>query len=112
MAKKRFYGVAGTNGYGVFDDYGKVLKSRPYVKGFMLKGFPYCREAKMYAVDTYKQLVYGTAGVNSTYEIKRMNRFYHKNPVREQKRYRSPSKRRYNESPSEKRICPFFIGKS
>ena len=42
MAKKRFYGVAGTNGYGVFDDYGKVLKSRPYVKGFMLKGFPYC----------------------------------------------------------------------
>lgn len=110
MAKKKFYGVAGINGYGVYNNYNKVLESRPYVKGFMVKGFPYCREAKIYAVDTYKQLAYGTADVNGTYEIRRINRFYHKNSIRGQKNYRNPSKRRYSESSVEKSICPFFIG--
>ena len=38
MAKK-FYGIAGTNGYGVYDDYDKVLGSRKYVKGYKIKSF-------------------------------------------------------------------------
>lgn len=41
MAKKRFYGVAGINGYGVYNDYGKVLESKPYIRGFKVKGFPF-----------------------------------------------------------------------
>lgn len=110
MAKKRFYGVAGINGYGVYNDYEKVLEARPYVRGFMVKGFPYYREAKAYAVDTYKQSVYGATDVDGTYEIKRMNRFYYKDPVHRQKRYGVSHKKSDKGSFTEKRICPFSIG--
>lgn len=85
MAKKRFYGVAGTNGYGVYNDYDKVLEAKPYVQGFRVKGFPYYREARTYATDTYKRLAYGRSDVCGTYDVRRMNRFYHRNPAREQK---------------------------
>jgi len=110
MAKKRFYGVAGINGYGVYNDYEKVLEARPYVRGFMVKGFPYYREAKAYAVDTYKQSVYGATDVDGTYEIKRMNRFYYKDPVHRQKRYGVSHRKSDEGSFTEKRICPFSIG--
>lgn len=110
MAKKRFYGVAGINGYGVYNDYEKVLEARPYVRGFMVKGFPYFREAKTYAVDTYKQSVYGATDVDGTYEIKRMNRFYYKDPVHRQKRYGVSHRKSDEGSFTEKRICPFSIG--
>lgn len=110
MAKKRFYGVAGINGYGLYNDYGKVLESKPYIQGFMVKGFPYCLEAKMYAINTYKQLAYGATDINGSYEIKRMNRFYHKNPMRGQKCQGKTYKEKTDDNRSEKRIRPFFIG--
>ena len=108
MAKKRFYGVAGTNGYGVYDDYNKVLEARPYIKGFMVKGFPYYKDAERYSIETYKRLVYGTIDVNGTYEIRRMNRFYRKNLVRGQKNVRD-YKKSGDVGLAEKRICPFSI---
>lgn len=52
MAKK-FYGVAGTNGYGVYDNYSKVLKAREYIKGYKVKSFKNLGDAEAYAVDMY-----------------------------------------------------------
>lgn len=110
MAKKRFYGVAGSNGYGVYNDYERVLRARPYVRGFLVKGFPYYKEAERYAVDAYKQSAYGTADIDITYEIKRMNRFYYKDPVRGQRRYGRSCRESNGGSLVEERICPFSIG--
>lgn len=109
MAKKRFYGVAGINGYGVYNNYEKVLEARPYIRGFMVKGFPYFREAKTYAVDTYKQSVYGTTDIDGTYEIKRINRFYRKNPAKEQKSQCTPHKTNYTDNSTKIHIIPFTI---
>lgn len=83
MAKKRFYGVAGVNGYGVYNDYDKVLKSKPYIISFRVKGFPYYKKAKEYAINNYKQMAYGTTDICGTYSIKRLNWFYRKNPAHE-----------------------------
>lgn len=110
MSKKRFYGVAGINGYGVYNDYERVLESRPYVRGFMVKGFPYYKEAERYAIDTYKQTVYGTTDINGRYEIRRVNRFYRKDPVRGQRRHERSYGKSDEGSPIEKRICPFSVG--
>lgn len=60
MAKK-FYGIAGTNGYGVYDDYGKVLKSRKYVKKYNVKSFKNLKDAEKYAVETYEMLQNGAS---------------------------------------------------
>lgn len=110
MAKKRFYGVAGSNGYGVYNDYERVLRAKPYVRGFLVKGFPYYKEAERYAVDAYKQSVYGTIDIDITYEIKRMNRFYYKNKVSRQTRHVRSYRKNDGESLVEERICPFSIG--
>lgn len=110
MAKKNFYGVAGINGYGVYSDYDKVLGAKPYIKGFMVKGFQYYREAKTYAIDTYKQSVYGMNDIDGTYEIRRMNRFYRKDPLHGQKRYGRSYRKSDDGSHREKRIRPFSIG--
>lgn len=110
MAKKRFYGVAGINGYGVYNDYGKVLESKPYIRGFKVKGFLYCLEAKVYAINAYKQLAYGATDINGSYEIKRMNRFYHKNPMRGENFQGKAYTEKNDDDRSEKHIRPFFIG--
>ena len=89
MAKTRFYGVAGTNGYGVFDDYDKVLEKKPYIKHFKIKGFRYYDEAESYAINTYKQLVYSESNAIRTCEVRRRNRFYHGSLSRNQNRERS-----------------------
>lgn len=54
--EKKFYGIAGTNGYGVYDDYEKVLKSRGYIKEYKVKSFKNLIDAKRYAVETYESL--------------------------------------------------------
>lgn len=35
----KFYAVAGFNGYGVYNDYEKVLESQQYIWGFKVKSF-------------------------------------------------------------------------
>ena len=107
MAKKRFYGVAGVNGYGVYNDYSKVLDSKSRINGFKVKGFPYYREARAYAINTYKQITYGSTDIYGTYNIKRLNRFYRKNPAREQ----NIQNRSHDTSHAETRIVPFTINK-
>lgn len=37
MKRKRYYGVAGTNGYGVYGDYDNVLISKLFITSFTMK---------------------------------------------------------------------------
>lgn len=37
--KWKFYAVAGFNGYGVYNDYDKILDSKKYIIGFKVKSF-------------------------------------------------------------------------
>ena len=50
MAKK-FYAVAGTNGYGVYDDWGEVMRAKPHIKKFKNKGFDNYEEAEEFFTD-------------------------------------------------------------
>lgn len=81
MAKK-FYGIAGTNGYGVYDNYNKVLESRGYVKGYKVKSFKDLREAERYAVDTYKGLQNGASDFYKIDPLARLNWFYYQKPAK------------------------------
>lgn len=108
MAKKRFYGVAGLNGYGVYNDYNKVLEAKPYIKSFMIKGFPYYQEARHYAINTYKNLAYGSSEICGIYNIKRMNRFYYKNPIREQS-IQDRLHEKNNDNETKTHIAPFTV---
>lgn len=112
MAKRRFYGISGTNGYGVFDDYNKVLEQKPYIRGFKIKGFRYYNEAESYAINTFKQLVYGKSDAIKVHEIRRINRFYHGSFSRKQIRRNSffDTHAINNNSASKPLICPFSIG--
>lgn len=57
MKKKEcFYGVAGVNAYGVYNDYEKVLESKQYIAKFKTKKFVEFEEAKVWAEDTYADL--------------------------------------------------------
>ncbi len=76
MAKKRFYGVAGSNGYGVYDDYDRVLKTRPFVTEFTIKKFKDFDEAKVFALDGYERLQDGTLGLYDIEDINEKNWFY------------------------------------
>lgn len=111
MSKKRFYGVAGINGYGVFDDYDKVLEKKPYIGKFKIKGFQYYKEAEAYAINTYQQLVYSQSDAIKIHEIKRKNRFYHGHLSRRQNRERSffDNHRMYNDNDYKPLIRPFSV---
>lgn len=53
----KYYGVAGVAGYGVYDDYEKVLESRRFIKKFINKKFSNIEDAKQWAVvDTFEEL--------------------------------------------------------
>ena len=56
MKKIRYYGIAGVNAYGVYDDYTEVLKSKKFIAGFKNKGFNSFEEAKEWAKDMYEDL--------------------------------------------------------
>ena len=51
-----FYGVAGVNGYGVFDDYKKVLAKRNELQEVNTKGFFSFHEAKEWSEERYIML--------------------------------------------------------
>ena len=81
MAKK-FYGIAGTNGYGVYDNYDKVLGSRKYVKGYKIKSFNSLIDAKEYAVNTYESMQNGASDFYRIGSLKNLNLFYYQKPVK------------------------------
>lgn len=79
--KKKFYGVAGVNGYGVYDNYKGVLKNREYVKAHHVKGFQTYAEAETYAYDTYKKLQEGQPDFYRIEKIDRTNWFFHRKNI-------------------------------
>ncbi len=52
----KFYAVAGFNGYGVYNDYRKVLESKKYIMGFKVKSFIDYGIALRYAKEMYYDL--------------------------------------------------------
>lgn len=80
MKKKYFYGVAGVNAYGVYNDYEKVLKRRERIAEFKNKKFKTFDEAKEWAELTYYRLQMKHSGLYD-YEIddiKKVNRCYYR----------------------------------
>ena len=76
MAKtKKFYGVAGTNGYGVYDDWGEVMRAKPHIKKFKNKGFDNYEEAEEYAYAQFISLQYGADAFYQIDEITELNGF-------------------------------------
>lgn len=75
---KKFYGVAGTNGYGVYDEWGAVMRARLYIKEITAQGFDNYEDAKEFAYDQFVLLQYGAKEFYQIDEITKLNWFYHK----------------------------------
>lgn len=79
----KFYAVAGFNGYGVYNDYDKVLKSKKYINGFKVKSFIDKGAASRYAKQTYYEMqiqryhIFHPVRLDNEYGG--MNWFYHMN---------------------------------
>ncbi len=55
MYPKVFYSVFGKNGLGVFTDYEKVIKSKPYLTAFNCKKHKTYLDAKVHAIESYNE---------------------------------------------------------
>lgn len=73
-----YYGVAGTNGYGVYNDYTKVLQSKPYIKKYKVKKFDTFIEARDYAIEMYYILQNVAKPFFIVEEDKKLNWFHRK----------------------------------
>lgn len=79
MRKKEvFYGIAGINAYGVYNDWDKVLESRKYIAEFQTKKWKGFDEAKAWAEETYEEKQYRTGGYYEIPEIKKVNWCYYR----------------------------------
>lgn len=54
--KKKYYGVVGINGYGVYDDYEKTVKSMSYLVKEKCKSFSTFEDAKNWAEDSFYEM--------------------------------------------------------
>lgn len=68
--------MAGTNGYGVYDDHDSILISRPFIRSFTMKSSQDLDEAKAFAVDTYRYLQDGTFWIYEIGELEKKNWSY------------------------------------
>ena len=74
--RKNYYAIAGSNGYGAYNNYEKVLKSREYVKKYKCKGCNTFEEAKEMAFQLFSE-IRGPISVGKVLEpIVTMNWFY------------------------------------
>lgn len=78
MKKKKYYGVTGTNGYGVYNDYTKVMLSKPYIKKYKVKSFGTFIEARNYAIETHHILQNISKPFFIVEENKKLNWFHRK----------------------------------
>lgn len=53
---KNYYGIAGMNGCGVYDDYNHALEQNRYLKNFKIKKFGSFKDAKEWAEENYYDL--------------------------------------------------------
>lgn len=79
MSKKiKFYGVAGVNAYGVYNDYGKVQEAQEYIRKFKVKSFQEFEDAKDWAEETYYELQGDSYYNYEIEEIKKLNWCYYR----------------------------------
>lgn len=74
----KYYGLAGSNGYGVYTEYCLALKDKKSLKYSRLKSFLDFESAKEFAVDTYLSLQYDVNNVYQIDEIRYINYLYMK----------------------------------
>lgn len=108
MKRKKYYGVAGSNGYGVYDNYNRVLKSRPFITAFTVKKFKDFDEAKVFALDEYDRLQDGALGSYEIEEINEKNWFYRRELIDKSTRLREDMSD--TRTDVKNRIRPFMIG--
>ena len=75
---KRYYAVAGSNAYGVMDDYERALAVNVYVRNFKVKKFSSFKDAKEYAEDMYLELQKEPTLGRDIDEIEKINWIYYK----------------------------------
>lgn len=81
MTKKKYYGVAGRNGYGVYNNYGKVMADKTFVVGFKVKGFWDFAGAKRWAEEAYNEYQENEKYTYEIDEIVKINWYYYKQIV-------------------------------
>lgn len=76
--KKKFYGVYAENGWGVYSDYGKLVKDRTYMRSEHIRSFDDKEDAEDFALDSFI-LLHGTASVLEAIpdmDMMKLNYFY------------------------------------
>lgn len=79
--KRKYYGVAGVNGYGVYDDYEKALVSRMYIKSCKVKKWGNFELAKEWAEQTYQDLQLNDWQEYRIEKIEKVNWVYYRKKV-------------------------------
>lgn len=106
--RRMYYGVAGSNGYGVYNDYDRVLDSRPFITEFTIKKFKDFDEAKAFALDEYERLQDGALGSYEIEELDKKNWFYRRKLIDRSTGSRGDMSGIRTDV--KERICPFTIG--
>lgn len=55
---RKYYGIYGTNGFGIFSDYETALNTRRYLSKFKIQRFDCFEDAACYAATGYNEFVY------------------------------------------------------
>lgn len=76
--RSKFYAVAGCNAYGVYDDYDRILESRPYIASYKCKSFNNYEDAKYAAEEMFFDLQKDVFAEYEIPEIKKINWCYYK----------------------------------
>ncbi len=66
MKRKKWYGVYGFNGLGIYTDYQKLLDAHDYIRGGRIKSFPNQEEAEDFATDGFIRLNNGVDALFAT----------------------------------------------
>lgn len=74
--KTRYYAIAGVNGYGVYDDYDKVLSQRKFLAEFKIKRCQTFDIAKGWAEEMFYEFQDDITIVQNINIINRMNWTY------------------------------------
>lgn len=80
---RTYYGVYGKNGGGIYNDWAKVEKSKPFVDGFKVKKFHRFKEAELFVCNGLCRDYNVLAGLyNASLTDKGMNYFVHLNDIK------------------------------
>lgn len=106
--RRMYYGVAGSNGYGVYNNYNRMLDSRPFITAFTVKKFKDFDEAKVFALDEFARLRDGELGSYEIEELDEKNWLYRRKLI--DRSTGSREDRSGTKIDVKERIQPFTIG--